>query len=238
MAPHFVRARSAFKDIKIRSFYHTHTHTHTHTRTPPPPPSRTHTNNNTPACITGDGLVEWKERKRQFGMQTQTALEFRNTDSLWSSETQPLEFRNTDSLWSSETQTAFGVQKHRQPLELQREKTWTDVCIQVSWSHVHQAPHCRTLGAAASNANPRCPPKLSLHWPNVCFTAFGKTAKLHYRPKLYLSFQQNPTELWRQWPNICFTRVPSKTQQSSDGSDLTLALPEFPAKPNRALTVT
>ena len=38
MAPQLVRARIAYKDIRIRSFYHTHTHTHTHTRT------NTHTN--------------------------------------------------------------------------------------------------------------------------------------------------------------------------------------------------
>ena len=48
MAPHLVRARSAYKDVRIRSFHythahtpytntHTHTHTHTHART------RTHT---------------------------------------------------------------------------------------------------------------------------------------------------------------------------------------------------
>ena len=29
MAPHLVRAQSAYKDIRIRSFHHTHTHTHT-----------------------------------------------------------------------------------------------------------------------------------------------------------------------------------------------------------------
>ena len=49
MAPHLVRAQSAYKDIKIHSFHHTHTHTHTHT---------------TNTCITGDGSV-----KRQISMQ-------------------------------------------------------------------------------------------------------------------------------------------------------------------------
>ena len=40
MAPHLVRAQSAYKDIRIHSFHliHTHTqmhaHTHTHTHTP------------------------------------------------------------------------------------------------------------------------------------------------------------------------------------------------------------
>ena len=37
MAPHLWRAHSAYKDIRIRSFYHTdartHVHTHTHTQT-------------------------------------------------------------------------------------------------------------------------------------------------------------------------------------------------------------
>ena len=33
MAPHLVRAWSAYKDIRTRSFSHTHTHTHTHIHT-------------------------------------------------------------------------------------------------------------------------------------------------------------------------------------------------------------
>ena len=32
MAPHLLRAQSAYKDIRIHSFHHTHTHTHTHTQ--------------------------------------------------------------------------------------------------------------------------------------------------------------------------------------------------------------
>ena len=32
MAPHLVRAQSAYKDIRIHSFHHSHTHTHIHTR--------------------------------------------------------------------------------------------------------------------------------------------------------------------------------------------------------------
>ena len=32
MAPHLVRAQSAYKDRRIHSFHHTHTHTHTHTK--------------------------------------------------------------------------------------------------------------------------------------------------------------------------------------------------------------
>ena len=35
MAPHLVRAQSAYKDIRIHS---SHTHTQTHVRSPPPPP--------------------------------------------------------------------------------------------------------------------------------------------------------------------------------------------------------
>ena len=32
MVPHRIRAQSAYKDIRIHTFYHTHTHTHTVTR--------------------------------------------------------------------------------------------------------------------------------------------------------------------------------------------------------------
>ena len=61
MAPHLVRAQSAYKNIKIHSFYHTHTHTYT--RAPPPhPPTHTQTHtthtHTTNTCITGDGLVK------------------------------------------------------------------------------------------------------------------------------------------------------------------------------------
>ena len=51
MAPHLVRARSAYKDIRIRSFHHTHTHTdtHTHTRTHARTHARTHTHKHTHA---------------------------------------------------------------------------------------------------------------------------------------------------------------------------------------------
>ena len=57
MAPHLVRAQSAYKTIKIHSFYHTHTHaTHTHTHTHTQTHAiHTHTTN---TCITGDGLVK------------------------------------------------------------------------------------------------------------------------------------------------------------------------------------
>ena len=39
MAPHLIRAQSAFKDIRIHSFHHTHTHTQKHARAR----ARTHT---------------------------------------------------------------------------------------------------------------------------------------------------------------------------------------------------
>ena len=52
MAPHLVRARRTYKDVRIRSFYRTHTyiqtrararaHTHTHTRTHARTQARTH----------------------------------------------------------------------------------------------------------------------------------------------------------------------------------------------------
>ena len=55
MAPHLIRAQSAYKDRRIHSFYHTRTHTHMHTHTPHTH-KHTHTMN---TCITGDGLVKW-----------------------------------------------------------------------------------------------------------------------------------------------------------------------------------
>ena len=33
MAPHLVRAKIAYKDIRIHSLHHTHTHTHARTHT-------------------------------------------------------------------------------------------------------------------------------------------------------------------------------------------------------------
>ena len=45
-APHLIRAWSAYKHIRICSLYHVCTYTHT-----------------TGTCITGDGLVEWEEKK-------------------------------------------------------------------------------------------------------------------------------------------------------------------------------
>ena len=33
MAPHLIRAQSAYKDIRVHSFHHTHMHTHAHTCT-------------------------------------------------------------------------------------------------------------------------------------------------------------------------------------------------------------
>ena len=53
IAPHLIRALSAYKDIRICSFHHTHPHTHTHTLSlsPPslttPPLSLTHTHTHT-----------------------------------------------------------------------------------------------------------------------------------------------------------------------------------------------
>ena len=41
MAPHLIRAQSAYKDIRIHSFHHSHTHTHTQTCAPTHP----HTHN-------------------------------------------------------------------------------------------------------------------------------------------------------------------------------------------------
>ena len=54
MAPHLVRAESAYKDIRIHSFHHTRTHTHTHARTHARTYARTHTPN------TGDRLGLWR----------------------------------------------------------------------------------------------------------------------------------------------------------------------------------
>ena len=67
VAPHLIRAQSAYKDIRIHSFHHMHTHqdtpahTNTHLRTHIH--THTHTTN---TCITGDGLVKWRyaEEKR------------------------------------------------------------------------------------------------------------------------------------------------------------------------------
>ena len=59
MAPHLVRAQSAYKDTRIHSFHHTHRHTYA--RTPPSPHPHTQTTN---TCITGDGSV-----KREISMQ-------------------------------------------------------------------------------------------------------------------------------------------------------------------------
>ena len=50
------------KDIRIHSFHHMHARTHAHARTH----TRTRVTN---TCITGDGLVEWEERKQQINMQ-------------------------------------------------------------------------------------------------------------------------------------------------------------------------
>ena len=58
MAPHLVRARSAYKDVRIRSFYYTHArtnslthihtiHQHTHTHTRARARLRTHTHQHT-----------------------------------------------------------------------------------------------------------------------------------------------------------------------------------------------
>ena len=52
MVPHLVRACSAYQDIRIHSFHHTHT---------------------TNAWITGDGLVEWEERKWQVSIQKRSS---------------------------------------------------------------------------------------------------------------------------------------------------------------------
>ena len=52
MAPHLVRAQSAYKDIRKSSFHQTYTFFLT----------RTHTHTNT--CITGDGLVQSKENDK------------------------------------------------------------------------------------------------------------------------------------------------------------------------------
>ena len=81
MAPHLVRARSAYKDIRIRSFYntrtracthslaraHTHTHTHAHTHT------HTHA---AYTCITGDGS-EKKENDRSVCRREEMGFQFR-----------------------------------------------------------------------------------------------------------------------------------------------------------------
>ena len=57
MAPHLVKAQSAYKDIGIHSFHHTHTHarTHTHAHTQIHTHTHIHTTN---TCITCDGLVK------------------------------------------------------------------------------------------------------------------------------------------------------------------------------------
>ena len=59
MAPHLVRAQSAYKDTRIHSFHHKHRHTYA--RTLPSPHPHTQTTN---TCITGDGSV-----KREISMQ-------------------------------------------------------------------------------------------------------------------------------------------------------------------------
>ena len=59
MAPHLLRAWSIYKDIRIYSFHHTHTHTHRGTQ------ANRHAHAHAHACITGDGLVEWVERKKK-----------------------------------------------------------------------------------------------------------------------------------------------------------------------------
>ena len=45
MAPHLIRAQSAYKHIRIHSFHHTHKHTHTWTCVPAHPPTHTDTHN-------------------------------------------------------------------------------------------------------------------------------------------------------------------------------------------------
>ena len=49
MAPRLVRAWSAYKGIRISSFYHTHTHIY--------------------ICITDDGLIQREKEKPQLSMQ-------------------------------------------------------------------------------------------------------------------------------------------------------------------------
>ena len=83
MASHLERAHSTYKGLWIRSLCHTHTHAHAHERTHTHASSRshirararhthtpTHTHTHTRNTgITGDGLVEREERKRQTSMQ-------------------------------------------------------------------------------------------------------------------------------------------------------------------------
>ena len=70
MAPHLVRAQSAYKHIRIHSFHHTHTLTCMRT-----PRHTTHTRvHTTNTCITGDGLV-----KRQISVQRKSLGEIFET---------------------------------------------------------------------------------------------------------------------------------------------------------------
>ena len=63
-----VKTWRAYKSLQTCSFYHTtntQTHTHTHTHIHTHKHTHTHTTN---TGITGDGLVEWEERKQQISM--------------------------------------------------------------------------------------------------------------------------------------------------------------------------
>ena len=65
MAPWFTGAQREYAHFITHTFMHTHP-----PPPPPPPPPPTHTHTHTTnTCITGDGLVEWEERKQQMGFQ-------------------------------------------------------------------------------------------------------------------------------------------------------------------------
>ena len=82
MAPHLVRAQSAYKDTRVHSLHHTHMHTPRYTHT--------HTAN---TCITGDGLVKQQNQRhhQHFYLLTHLVPSF---FSSWSSGS-----HSPDSSW-------------------------------------------------------------------------------------------------------------------------------------------
>ena len=71
LVPHLRRAQNIYKDIRIHSFHLTPTHTRVCAWT-------------TNICITGDGLVEWEERKQhQYAVENFTS---QHNTTWWSSE--------------------------------------------------------------------------------------------------------------------------------------------------------
>ena len=82
-----VRARSTYKDIRIRSFHHTHTHTHTYTRTharthapPLPTHTRTHpaspTRTHTTLLVMGYGTSGRKKTTDQYAEEKRWVFSF------------------------------------------------------------------------------------------------------------------------------------------------------------------